>query len=252
MIIYRIMKMKNMLLILSFLLFFGVKPQAQTPTAGKDPVEEKTNAVATRLNLDEEKKKAVYNIFSQTDKRITDLAPGTPDYTKLINYINQERADMLKAALSPEEYESYRKFYATGDNNEINAYIKKNNAFLTKQAAEEAKAKKSNERLMQADKLAEKKAADKQKLAEKKAAEKQKLAEKKAAEKQKLAEKKAAEKQKLADKKAADKEKAAAKREKEKQKREEAKQKSEEKRNAAKQKALEKKQKELDKKLNKK
>jgi hypothetical protein len=222
------MKMRNIVLILSFLLFLGIKSQAQTP--GKDPVEEKTNAVATRLNLDDEKKRTVYNIFSQTEKRIADLALGTPDYVKLINYINQERSDMLKVALSPEEFALYQKSFATKDSNEINTYIKSNNTYLTKQAAEEEKARKTNEKIMQADKVKLKKEEVKQKTAEKKAAEKQKLA----------------------DKKAATKEKAAAKKEKEKLKKEEAKQKNEEKKNAAKQKALEKKQKELDKKLNKK
>jgi histone H1/5 len=236
------MKMKERLLFLSFLLFLGIQSHAQTgQNTVKNPVEEKTNAVVTRLNLDENKKKAVYNVFSQTEKRIADLALGTPDYTKLINYINQERSDMLKIALSPEEFTLYQKFYATSDDNEINSYIKKNNAFLTKKAAEEAKAKKDNEKLMQADKLKLKKEEEKQKMAEKKAAEKQKIADKKAAEKEKTAAKKTAEKEKAAAKKAAAKEKAEAKKEKERQKKA-----------AAKQKALEKKQKELDKKLNKK
>jgi hypothetical protein len=225
------MKLRNKLLIVSFLLFLGIESRAQEVQATvKDPVEEKTNAVATRLNLDESKKKAVYNIFSQTEKRITDLALGTPDYTKLINYINQERSDMLKVALSPDEFTAYKKFYGTSDNNEITGYIKKNNAFLTKQAAEEAKAKKANEKIMQADKNKLKKEEAKEKLAAKKAADKQKADEKKAAAKQKQADKK----------------------EKEKQKKAAAKQKADEKKAAAKQKALEKKQKELDKKLNKK
>jgi hypothetical protein len=232
--------MKKKILFLSFLMFLGIQSYAQTgQTNVKDPVEEKTNAVVTRLKLSEDKKKSVYNIFSQTEKRIADLALGTPDYTKLINYINQERLDMLKTTLSSEEYTLYQKFYATNDNNEINSYIKKNNAFLTKKAAEEAKTKKDNEKLMQADKQKLKKEEEKQKIADKKAAEKQKIADKKAADKQKAADKKAADKQKAADKKAKQKEKADAKKEKEQQKRA-----------AAKQKALEKKQKALDKKLN--
>ncbi|MDR1886400.1 MAG: hypothetical protein LBQ70_00655 [Prevotellaceae bacterium] len=222
--------MRNILLIAG-LLMFGITSKAQdAQTAGTDPVETQTNAVAARLNLNEEKKKAVYNIFSQTEKRITDLAQGTPDYTKLINYINQERSDMLKAALSPDEFALYQKVYMTKDNNEINAYIKKNNAYLMKKASEEAKAKKENDRIMQADKLKIKKEEDKQKLAAKKEADKKKLADKKEAAKQK----------------------ADAKKEKEKLKKEEAKRKALEKKNADKQKALEKKQKELDKKLNKK
>jgi hypothetical protein len=236
------MKVRKNLLVLSFLLFLGTGSQAQGVQATvKDPVEEKTNAVVTRLKLDENKKKAVYNIFSQTEKRITDLALGTPDYTKLINYINQERSDMLKTALSQDEYTSYQKFYATSDSNEITGYIKKNNAYMTKQAAEEAKAKKASEKIMQ---------SDKEKIKKEEA--KQKLANKKAADKQKADEKKAATKQKLDDKKAADKAKIAAKKEKEKQKKADAKLKADEKKAAAKQKALEKKQKELDKKLNKK
>ncbi|MDR1340492.1 MAG: hypothetical protein LBK58_10635 [Prevotellaceae bacterium] len=223
--------MKNSLLILSFLLFLGIKSQAQAvPTEAKDPIQEKTNAVASRLNLDDDKKKSVYNIFSQTEKRITDLALGTPDYMKLIKYIDQERLDMLKSALSSDEFTSYQKFFTPKDNNEIIAYIKKNNTYLTKKSAEEAKAKKSSDKIMQTDKL--------------------KL--KKEAEKEKQTAKKAADKQKLADKRAADKEKANARKEKEKLKREENKQKAIEKKNAAKQKAMEKKQKELDKKLNKK
>jgi hypothetical protein len=236
------MEIKKNLLFLSFLLFLGIQSHAQTgQNTIKDPVEEKTNAVATRLNLDENKKKAVYNAFMQTEKRIADLALGTPDYTKLINYINQERSDMLKTALSPEEYAAYQKSYAISDNNEINSYIKKNNAFLTKKAAEEAKAKKDNDKLMKADKQKIEKEETKQKIAAKKAAEKQKMDEKKAAVKEKAAAKKAADKEKAAAKKAATKEKAEAKKEKERQKKA-----------AAQQKALEKKQKELDKKLNKK
>jgi hypothetical protein len=223
--------MKNKLVILSLLLFLGIKSQAQTaPAAGNDPVQEKANTVATRLNLNEEKKKSVYNIFSQTEKRIADLALGTPDYMKLIKYINQERSDMLKIALSSDEYNAYQKNFSVKDNSEINAYIKKNNTYLTKKTAEELNAKKSNEKMMQ---------ADKQKL-------------KREEEKEKMAAKKAAEKQKLADKRAAAKQKADAKKEKEKLKREETRRKEMEKRNAAKQKAMEKKQKELDKKLSKK
>jgi uncharacterized membrane protein YqiK len=240
------MNMKKNLLFLSFWLFLGIIiSHAQTgqteETTVKDLANEKTNAVTTRLNLDENKKKAVYNVFLQTEKRIADLTFGTPDYTKLINYINQERSDMLKTALSPEEYASYQKFYGTSDNNEVNSYIKKNNAFLTKKAAEEAKAQKENEKLMQSDKQRLKKEEDKQKLAEKKAADKEKVAAKKAAAKEKATAKKTATKEKAAAKKAAAKQKAEAKKEKEKQKKA-----------AAKQKALEKKQKELDKKLNKK
>jgi hypothetical protein len=236
------MNMMKNLLFLSFWLFLGILSHAQTgQNTVKDPVEEKTNTVATRLNLDENKKKAIYNVFSQTEKRIADLAFGTPDYTKLISYINDERSDMLKTNLSSEEYALYQKSYATSDNNEINSYIKKNNAFLTKKAAEEAKAKKENEKLMQADKLKIKKEEEKQKIAAKKAADKEKIAAKKAADKEKAAAKKAADKEKAAAKKAATKEKAEAKREKERQKKA-----------AAQQKALEKKQKELDKRLNKK
>jgi hypothetical protein len=222
--------MKNKLLILSFLLFLGIESQSQTVQTGKDPVQEKTNAVATRLNLDEGKKKSVNNIFLQTEKRIVDLALGTPDYAKLIKYIDQERLDMLKSALSPEEFASYQKFFATKDNNEITSYIKKNNTYLMKQAAEEDKAKKTNDKIMQADKQKIKKEEDKQKIADKKVADKQKLD----------------------DKKAATKQKADTKKQKEKQKREDQKQKDLEKRNIEKQKTLEKKQKELDKKLNKK
>ncbi|MDR1170212.1 MAG: hypothetical protein LBK97_05185 [Prevotellaceae bacterium] len=225
------MKVKDKLLILSFFMFLGIESQAQAvQTAAKDPVGEKTNAVATRLKLDDSKKKSVYNVFSQTDKRIADLAIGTPDYAKLINYINQERSDMLKTILSPDEFASYQKFYTASNNNEINAYIKKNNAFLTKQAAEEAKAKKDNEKTMRTDKEKIKKEELKQKMADKKAADKQKATDKKAADKQKLADKK----------------------EKEQQKKALAKQKADEKKNIQKQKALEKKQKELDKKLSKK
>jgi hypothetical protein len=261
--------MKEKILFLSFLMFLGMQSHAQAgQSTVKDPVEEKTNVVVTRLKLDEDKKKSVYNIFSQTEKRIEDLALGTPDYTKLINYINQERSDMLKTILTSEEYASYHRFYGINDNNEINSHIKKNNDFLTKKAAEEAKTKKENERIMQTDKkeeeqqkIADKKAADKQKLADekaaqkekeaaKKAADKQKLADKKAADKQKLADKKAADKQKLAAKKAAQKEKEAAKKAAQKEKAAAKKEKEQQKRAEAKQKVLEKKQKELDKKLN--
>jgi hypothetical protein len=161
-------------------LFLGVKSHAQTvQTAGKSAVEEKTNAVATRLKLSDDKRKSVYNVFSQIEKRIADLAIGTPDYARLIGYINQERTDMLKVALSPEEYTLYQKFYGISDKREIDTFIRKNNAYLTKKAANEAKEKRTNERLMQADKQKAKRDAEKQKLADKKAAEKQKALERK-------------------------------------------------------------------------
>ncbi|MDR1582447.1 MAG: hypothetical protein LBS55_04175 [Prevotellaceae bacterium] len=246
--------MKKLFLILSFLLFSGIRSQSQTvPTTGKDPVEEKTNVIATRLNLDEEKKKAVYNILSQTEKRIEDLALGTPDYTKLINYINQERLDMLKSTLSGDEFVSYQKNFTTKDNSEINAYIKTNNTYLIKKAAEEDKAQKANEKIMQIDKQKIKKeeekekiAAKKQKEAEKKAEDKQKAVEKKEADKLKAAEKKEADKLKAAEKKEADKLKATEKKEAAKQKAAEKKEvdklKAAEKKEAAKQKAAEKKE----------
>jgi hypothetical protein len=222
--------MSRKIFILSFLLFLGINSRAQTTPTAKNPVEEKTNLVATRLNLDEEKKKTVFNIFSQTDKRITDLELGTPDYAKLINYINQERKDMLKVALSAEEFANYQKYFYAKDDSEITKYITQNNTFMTKKSAAELKEKKDNDKIMLADKT---------KLAKEEA--KAKVAAKKAADKEKVAEKKQKEKQKAADKK-----------EKERAKKEAAKLKDMEKKNAAKQKALEKKQKALDKKLNKK
>jgi hypothetical protein len=235
--------MRRKIFMLGFLLFLGISSHAQTvPATTKNPVEEKTNAVVTRLNIDnEEKKRTVSNIFTQTDKRITDLELGTPDYTKLINYINQERKDMLKVALSADEFTAYQKYFSAKDDNEITDYIKQNNTFLTKKAAADLKEKKDNDKIMLADKT---------KLAKEEA--KEKVAAKKAAEKQKVADKKAAEKQKAADKKEKEKQKAADKKEKERAKKEADKLKEAEKKNAAKQKALEKKQKELDKKLNKK
>jgi len=233
--------MKCKLLLMSFLLFFGINSQAQTQTAGKNPVEEKTNAVAIRLNLDGEKKTAINNIFTQTEKRITDLAQGTPDYTKLINYINTERSEMLKVALSPEEFSNYQKFFTARDNAEINTYIKNNNVYLTKKTTAELKEKKETDKIMQADKVKLAKEEEKAKIAAKKAADKQKIADKKAADKLKADAKKEKIKQKAADKKEA-----------ERLKKENAKQKAIDKKNADTQKALEKKQKELDKKLNKK
>jgi hypothetical protein len=210
-------------------------------TAQKDLVAEKTDLVATRLKLDGTKKETVHKIFVQTDKRITDLAYGTPDYVKLINYINQERSDMLKAALTTEEFSEYQKNFSSKDLAEVNKYIAQNNAFMTKKANDELKEQKETERIMSKDKEKVKKDEEKAKLTAKKEADKQKIADKKAQEKQKAADKKEKEKQKAADKKA-----------KEKQKAEEKKQKEKDKKELARQKALEKKQKELEKKLNKK
>jgi hypothetical protein len=225
--------MKNRLLILSLLLFTaGITSTAQTAstTTEKDPVQEKTNTVANRLKLNEETKRSVFNIFSQTKNRIEDLDLGTPNYAKLIKYIDEERSGMLKAALSPEEFSEYKKIFVEKDNKEINAYIKINNKYVDKKNAEELKAKKTNEKIMQADKLKIKKEEEKEKLAEKKEDAKLKATEKRAAEKQK----------------------AEAKKEKSKLKQEEKKRKEKEKKEAAKQKAMEKKQKQLEKKQNKK
>ncbi|MDR1895976.1 MAG: hypothetical protein LBR10_04210 [Prevotellaceae bacterium] len=222
--------MRFNVIVISFLLFLSVQIQAQNATTEKDLIAEKTELVATRLKLDETKKQSVYNVLSQTDKRIKDLAQGTADYAKLINYIDQERNDMLKVALSQEEFSLYQKNFMSKDKAEITAYISKNNAFIAKKANAELKAKQESEKLMKADKAKMEKEEAKAKIAAKKAAEKSKNDEKKAAAKQKLADKK--EKDKL--KKEADKQKAA------------------DKKAADKQKALEKKQKELEKKLNKK
>ncbi|MDR0560374.1 MAG: hypothetical protein LBG92_09385 [Prevotellaceae bacterium] len=221
--------MRVKLLIFSFL-GFALLSNAQTPKTEKDLAAEKAATVATRLKLGDDKKKSVYNVFSQTDKRIADLELGTPDYAKLITYINQERNDMLKVALSPEEYSEYQKLYASKDMSEISRYISQNNTFMTKKAADELKAKKEAERIMNADKAK----IEKEEL-------KAKIAAKKAEEKAKQNAKKEAEKQKAADKKEKEKQKAAAKKLKEQEKKE-----------LAKQKALEKKQKELEKKLKKK
>ena len=224
--------MKNRLLITCFMMLISASYlSAQTQQAAQqDPATVKTDLVATRLKLDAGKKETVHKIFVQTDKRIADLEFGTPDYVKLINYINQERSDMLKAALTTEEFAEYQKNFASKDMSEVNKYVSQNNAFMTKKANAELKEKKETERIMAKDK-------DKVKKDEAKA----KAAAKKAADKEKADSKKADAKQKAADKKAKDKQKVEAKKQKEKEKKE-----------AAKQKALEKKQKELEKKLNKK
>ena len=235
--------MKNRLLITCFLMLISVSylsAQAQQE-AQTDPTTVKTDLVATRLKLDAGKKETVYKIFTQTDKRIADLEYGTPDYVKLINYINQERSDMLKAALTTEEFAEYQKNFASKDLSEVNKYVSQNNAFMTKKASAELKEKKETERIMAKDKDKVKKDEAKAKLAAKKAADKEKADAKKAADKEKADAKKEAAKQKAADKKAKDKQKVEAKKQKEKEKKE-----------ADKQKALEKKQKELEKKLNKK
>ncbi|MDR2564312.1 MAG: hypothetical protein LBC98_10300 [Prevotellaceae bacterium] len=188
------------------------------PKPVENPVQEKTDQIAKKLDLDDEKKKAIYNVVSQADKRINDLAIGTDNYAKLIGYIHGERSDMLKAALTKEQYFEYQKSFGSKDVSEINKLISKNEAFVKKRDAAAAKEKREAETLMAKEKAKQAAAEKKAKEQEKKAAAKKAAAEKKAADKLKQQEKQLKDKQKAAEKKEADRQKAAEKKAKEQEK----------------------------------
>ena len=200
------------------------------PKQADDPVQTKTDQIVKKLSLDEQKAKAVYNVMAQIDKRMNDLALGTDNYAKLLGYIHEERGEMLKAALTPEQYLNYQKNFGNKDRSEVNKMMSKNEAFVRKRDAAALKEKRESETIMARDK-------SKQAAAEKKAKEQAK----KEADKQAAADKKAADKQKQLDKKLKDKQKAAEKKEKDRQAAADKKAKEQAKRDAARQKALEKK-----------
>ena len=180
-----------------------------------DAIQSKTDQIAKKLNLNEEKKKAVYNVVSQAEKRTNDLALGTDNYAKLIGYVHEERNEMMKAALTQEQYLDYQKNFGNKDRSEINKLISKNEAFVRKRDAAAAKEKREAETLMARDKAKQAAAEKKAKEQAKKEAEKKTATEKKAAAKQKQQEKQLKDKQKAAEKKEADRQKAAEKKAKE-------------------------------------
>lgn len=123
--------MKNVYIILTLLFTFTTVINAQQPSDNK--IQAKSSQISKKLKLDDDTSILVYNVVKHISNRIEDLEIGTANYAKLINYIAEEREQMMKSALSKEKYKEYQKLYADKDNNEITRLINKNESFLKKE-----------------------------------------------------------------------------------------------------------------------
>ena len=191
--------MKSVLLsVLMLFASYAVNAQA-TSTKSDEAIARKAQAkadqITKKLKLDKSKNTALYNVFKQAEERTADLTVGSSDYERLLGYIDGEKKEMLKAALSAEEYKEYEKNYSSKDKDDSKRLVEKSNTTAQKQKDQQKRDKDRSEQVMNRDKAKEeaaiKKEQDKQKKEEQKKADAEKKAAKKAKEQAKKEEEKA-------------------------------------------------------------
>ncbi|MDR1054289.1 MAG: hypothetical protein LBL90_00285 [Prevotellaceae bacterium] len=141
--------MKKISFIICLMLVFTLGLSAQTSV--KTKVETRAAQIAKRLKLDEAAATSVYNVVKHIDSRIQDLALGTPDYEKLINYIAEEREQMMKAALPKDKFKEYKKLYSEREKNEIKSLITKNESFVKREKSKNDREERISKSIMERD-----------------------------------------------------------------------------------------------------
>ena len=141
--------MKKMIVAMLLLLVCATTVMAQQQPV--DKVKQKASQISKRLKLDTNASTSIYNAIKHIDTRIKDLAFGTPDYAKLLNYIDEERHQMMKAALPTDKYKEYKKLYAEREKNELKSLVTKNESFVKREQSKAERDERLEHSIMQRD-----------------------------------------------------------------------------------------------------
>ena len=129
---------------------FSLAVSAQQKTT-EDKVKTRAIQISKKLKLNEQTSTSVYNVVKHIDTRIKDLSFGTDNYEKLISYIDEEREQMMKAALTKDKFKEYKKYYSDRDKNEIKSLITKNESFVKREKLKTEKEERFSKSVMERD-----------------------------------------------------------------------------------------------------
>ena len=105
-------------------------------------LQSEASQIVQTLNLEASKEKLVFNVLYHVQTRIEDLAFGTPNYDRLLGYINEERTEMMKVIMPSDKYKEYNKLYSPVENGKIQKLKDINNEFISSGSEENAILKK--------------------------------------------------------------------------------------------------------------
>lgn len=121
------MKTLNILLLLLLCPFVSLTAQ----TNEKDKIlEGEAKSIATDLSLDTKSEKLIYNVLYHVKTRLEDTPMGHANYKTLVGYIDQERKDMMRAILSPGDYEKYAELYGKKEAQKIKEWRDRNAEYV--------------------------------------------------------------------------------------------------------------------------
>ncbi|MDR1055404.1 MAG: hypothetical protein LBL90_06190 [Prevotellaceae bacterium] len=92
---------------------------AQDSDRSNQQLQTEANKIVETLQLEKAKGKLVYNVLYHFKTRLEDLSLGTPNYEKLLGYINEERTEMMKVIMPTNKYNEYDKLYSPVENARI-------------------------------------------------------------------------------------------------------------------------------------
>lgn len=112
--------MKRVFVVITFFCLLGVNAiAAQGKGEVKTHLHDEAKQIVEQLNLEDTKVQLVYNVLHHVNTRMEDLALGTPNYDRLLGYIDEERSEMMKVILPVKKYEEYNKLYSSVEADKI-------------------------------------------------------------------------------------------------------------------------------------
>ena len=124
--------MKKLFIIIAFLGFVNIATAAgQSSDAEKQQLQVTAKQIVDNLKLNSSNEKLVYNALYHVKTRIEDLALGTPNYDKLLGYIDEERTEMMKVIMPTGIYKEYIRIYNPIEETKIQKLKEINNEYVS-------------------------------------------------------------------------------------------------------------------------
>ena len=94
-------------------------------------LEDEAAGIAKALKLDKKAEHLVYNVLNHVKTRASDIPFGHAKYEKLLSYVEQEQAEMMKVILSPSKYKEYDKLYKQQNKDKLQEYLVQNSDYIS-------------------------------------------------------------------------------------------------------------------------
>lgn len=110
-----------------------------------EKLDAQANEIVKELKLNSNMQNDIYNILLHVKKRTEDIPLGSPKYKQLIEYVNQERLDMMNVLLqSPKKFKEYRTKYDPIADQEMKKMIEKSQNYIRNNGEEKEDAPDSD------------------------------------------------------------------------------------------------------------